>query len=132
MNNLPEITPEQTIEVANRMIQHVLKQGFKCVDEDGSCVYRDSGGSSCAIGSQIKDEHYTPYIENTSLSEGGGANRALELSLSASLNKQSVDLFSNIQFAHDNAYSDDFNQSFIDSLPNDDGLIIELIGESNV
>ena len=128
---LPEITPEQTIEVANKMIQHVLKQGFKCVSEGGACLYRGDYGASCAIGSKIKDEHYTPDIENTSLSEGGGANHALELSLSASLNKQSVDLFSKIQGAHDNAYSGDFNQSFIDSLPNDDGLIIELIGESN-
>ena len=132
MNNLPEITPRQTIEVANRMIQHVLKQGFKCVDEDGSCVYRDSGGSSCAIGSQIKDKYYTPTIEGKNLNESTGAREPFELSIGASLNNCAVDLFHNIQSAHDEALGVDFNQSFIDSLPNDDGLIIELIGESNV
>ena len=128
---LPEITPEQTIEVANKMIQHVLKQG-RCVDEDGGCLYRDSSGNSCAIGSQIKDEHYTPDIEGTSLYERVGVRRPFELSIGVSLNKRATVLFNKIQSAHDDAYSGDFNQSFIDSLPNDDELIIELIGESNV
>tara|TARA_R110002096_G_scaffold360699_2_gene553696 strand:+ start:441 stop:833 length:393 start_codon:yes stop_codon:yes gene_type:complete len=128
---LPEITPEQTIEVANEMIQHVLKQGFRCFGE-GHCLYRDGKGNSCAIGSQIKDEHYTPDIENTNLDENAGARKPLEVSIGASLNKRAADLFHNIQNAHDNAYSGDFNQSFIDSLPNDDGLIKELVGESNV
>ena len=127
---LPEITPEQTIEVANKMIQHVLKQG-RCVDEDGRCVYRDGKGNSCAIGSQIKDEHYTPDIESTNLDESTGARGPLELSIGASLNERAADLFHNIQSAHDDADDVDFNQSFIDSLPSDDGLIKELIGESN-
>tara|TARA_R110000751_G_scaffold20372_2_gene59713 strand:+ start:2811 stop:3203 length:393 start_codon:yes stop_codon:yes gene_type:complete len=127
---LPKITPEQTIEIANKMIQHVLKHG-KCVDEGGYCVYRDSSGNSCAIGSQIKDEHYTPTIEGKNLDENEGARKPLEVSIGASLNKRAADLFHNIQSAHDDAHHADFNQSFIDSLPNDDGLIIELIGESN-
>ena len=132
MNNLPEITPEQTIEVANKMIQNVLKQGFKCVDEGGFCVYRDDNGNSCAIGSLIKGEYYTADIEATNLNESTGAREPFELSIGASLNNCAVDLFHNIQSAHDEALGVDFNQSFIDSLPNDDGLIIELIGESNV
>ena len=128
---LPEITPEQTIDIANKMIQHVLKQGVKCVDEDGACVYRDSGGSSCAIGSLIKDEHYTPDIEATTLYESAGVRRPFELSIGVSLSYHATGLFSKIQGAHDDAYGVDFKQSFIDSLPNDDGLIKELIGESN-
>ena len=128
---LPEITPEQTIEVANKMIQHVLKQGFKCVDESGCCVYRDGKGNSCAIGSPIKDEHYTADIEATNINESVGVRQPFELSTGVSLNKCATDLFYKIQSAHDEAYGVDFNQSFIDSLPNDDGLIKELIGESN-
>ena len=128
---LPEITPEQTIDIANKMIQHVLKQGFKCVGEGGYCLYRGVDGASCAVGSQIKDEFYTHYIEDTGINERGGANNSLALSISASLNNYSVNLFTGIQEAHDNANSGDFNQSFINSLPNDDGLIKELIGESD-
>ena len=43
-------------EVVEEIFSLLVKQGGRCVDEDGSCMYGDSEGNHCAIGFLVGDE----------------------------------------------------------------------------
>lgn len=39
------------------------KQGEKCADESGNCLYRDGKGNKCAVGHIILDSEYSSALE---------------------------------------------------------------------
>lgn len=51
-------------ELFDKVARHLLTQGRKSVDGNGSlCRYRGCGGLKCAIGVLIPDELYSPELE---------------------------------------------------------------------
>jgi len=50
-------------EVLNTMAAHLLKQGVKSLNPDGSCCYLSHEGLKCAVGCLISDDEYCPEME---------------------------------------------------------------------
>jgi hypothetical protein len=56
---------QRAFDVAVRQLK---KQGGRSVNDDEGCVYRGPGGSMCAVGAIIADEHYCPSFEGNGVS----------------------------------------------------------------
>lgn len=50
-------------EVFDQVVTHLLNQGERSVDADGSCAYRGIDGLKCAVGCLISDEDYNDSME---------------------------------------------------------------------
>lgn len=58
------MTPLTLQEIFTKAATHLLTQGRRAMLPDGlGCAYRGVGGTRCAIGCLIRDEAYTPQIE---------------------------------------------------------------------
>lgn len=93
------MTPQ---EIFTKVATHLLTQNKKStydVSFSTNCAYRGAGGTSCAVGCLIKDEHYDPEIE------GEAATSSLvRLALSASgipITPEALSLLSELQNLHD-------------------------------
>lgn len=51
----------------NIVAEHLLKQGGRASEAEGTCLYRASDGRKCAFGVLIPDELYNPILENTTV-----------------------------------------------------------------
>jgi hypothetical protein len=51
-------------QIFDRAWTHIVAQGKRAVNDEGSCLYRGENGLRCAIGALITDEAYTKDIEN--------------------------------------------------------------------
>lgn len=71
-----------------------MRRQSKC---DGVCVYRDSRGAMCAAGVLIKDEHYSPELEQNVATEN---IVRLALILSGVKNSQ-ISIVQSLQNVHD-------------------------------
>ena len=52
-----------TLDVFNKVSEHLLRQNEQALDEDGECAYRSETGLKCAVGCLIKDEFYSEDFE---------------------------------------------------------------------
>jgi hypothetical protein len=69
--------------IYDRVARHLLRQNRAAMlDGSSDCAYRGAGGTRCAIGCLIKDEFYSPEMENkTIMSDQPIVRRALGKSL---------------------------------------------------
>lgn len=56
-------------EIFDRVATHLIKQKGPATNEDGECLYRGEGGTMCAAGCLIADEHYRPIFEGRAVHE---------------------------------------------------------------
>ena len=70
------VITERKQQLFDRVVTHLLQQGQPCM-KDHVCVYRNSDGLSCAIGSLIDDKHYSPSLENNCLKSHGPLYKAV-------------------------------------------------------
>lgn len=98
----------QIRELFERVRAHLLTQGKKSIreeiDERGlpsdSCLYRGPDGTSCAVGCLIKDEFYTPELEQK-LASSPLVRSALECSLGFELSRDAMEILGELQAIHD-------------------------------
>lgn len=57
--------------IFDKVVSHLRLQGRQSKNTLGDCVYRNSNGSSCAVGCLIKDEFYSSNFEGCSVDEIG-------------------------------------------------------------
>jgi hypothetical protein len=50
-------------EIFDKVKAHLLKQNKQSLDDDGSCRYRNSDGTRCAVGIFIDDNWYSESLE---------------------------------------------------------------------
>ena len=56
-------------EIFNKVCRHLITQNKKSFrDSPMTCAYRGDAGAMCAVGCLIKDEHYSPAMENRHVS----------------------------------------------------------------
>ena len=89
-----------TLDVFNKVSEHLLAQNEKALAGDGECAYRSETGLKCAIGCLIKDEFYSEALEYTDLSRTGPLANALHES-GVPLTDEIVDLLRRLQRLHD-------------------------------
>src|SRR5579862_8760887 len=58
------VLPQTAQEIFDAVAKHLARQGHRCVNERGSCVYRGPLGDACAVGHLIPDEEYDSTIED--------------------------------------------------------------------
>ncbi len=97
------LTPQQKIEILEKIITHFEKQGRKA-NEGTSCKYRTLTGDSCAIGCLIPDDKYDPEMDNnfgaTAIRENYRVRKALE-DLGYPMDANSLLWYSDLQGLHD-------------------------------
>ena len=89
-----------TLEVFNKVSEHLLAQNEQSLDASGGCVYRNEVGLKCAIGCLIKDEFYSESWEYFMVGMKGPVANALEKS-GVLLTSEILDLLSRLQKLHD-------------------------------
>ena len=89
-----------TLDVFNKVSEHLLTQNEKALDASGECAYRGETGLKCAIGCLIKDEFYAKHLEYQDLSRTGPLANALHES-GVILTDEIVDLLRTLQRVHD-------------------------------
>ena len=96
-------------EIYNKVRAHLLTQMKKSQLPSGMCAYRGEGGTSCAVGCLIEDEHYSASIENAPIycvSERHNENlnaltRALVNSIGGYPSDSCIKLLGDLQQCHD-------------------------------
>lgn len=89
-----------TQEVFDKVYKHLLTQNKKSIIVDAKgdfCAYRGVGGTMCAAGCLILDEHYTPELENK-LVNSSEVKSAL---FSSGVPTDCLDMVSRLQTIHD-------------------------------
>ena len=90
------------MELFEKVSSHLLAQGRRSFAEGRGCLYRnDADGTKCAVGCLIPDEHYSPNIEESCLS-----NEAVQTIVEKSLGISSLSftagrLLRDLQKLHD-------------------------------
>lgn len=94
------VITERKQQLFDRVVTHLLTQNCRAY-HDGSCVYRDTHGNMCAIGSLIDDKHYSPSLENTCLESHGPVYKAVCDSLGYTLSDGEEVMLGNLRNIHD-------------------------------
>ena len=96
-----------TLQVFNKVEDHLLSQGERSVKYLEVCVYRGEYGMSCAIGCLIKDEFYHEGLEGLAMLPDKKENDH-QMLLEEALIKSGIDLkpattymLSDLQYLHD-------------------------------
>ncbi len=87
-------------ELFDRVATHLKQQRERSVSR-GLCVYRGSNGLKCAIGVLIPDEAYHPSLEGLGV-------LGLEVQRAAGILHTQVDLATELQRVHDEAFDNKF------------------------
>ena len=56
-----QVTAQQVLDT---VVQHLLTQNAKALNDEGYCQFHTDSGRKCAVGCLIPDDRYTPDIEN--------------------------------------------------------------------
>lgn len=80
-----------TLEVFNKVEEHLLSQGERSMKYLDVCVYRGENGMSCAIGCLIKDEFYHEGLEGIGMWAGEKINER-QIMLEEALVNSGIDL----------------------------------------
>ena len=89
-----------TLEVFNKVSEHLLTQNEKSLGEDEVCAYRNHTGLECAVGCLIDDEFYSEDLEYWNLDRNGIVSDALEKS-GVDMTREILDLLQRLQKLHD-------------------------------
>lgn len=104
--------------IFDKVVSHLRLQGRQSKNTLGDCVYRNSNGSSCAIGCLIKDEFYSSSIEGCSVDEIGDV---ISNSLNVSYREvvKCENLLYDLQFIHDYGLTqwEDDKDNFVPDIP---------------
>ncbi len=92
---------KQRREVFKKVASHLLKQNRRA-SHGGNCVYRASNGDTCAVGCLIKDEDYSPIMENYTV-DSNNVKPRLERSLGVKIEPKDLGLLGELQQLHDHA-----------------------------
>lgn len=57
-------------QVFDKVATHLLTQGQKSTDDNGSCTYRGKNNTTCAVGCLIPDSRYYEYLEGRTAVDG--------------------------------------------------------------
>ena len=134
-------------DLFDRMYSRIEATG-RCTNEYGNCAYRGRGGSACAVGALIPDEHYSEAIEgqvidvSTSIVDGAwapvdGLARCSEgaKAFADALNASGIpatddvrDLLIDAQSAHDSAYSNEDALKLLRGVAAEHGLTVPTKG----
>ena len=105
-----------TLQVFNKVEDHLLSQGERSVKYLEVCVYRGEYGMSCAIGCLIKDEFYHEGLEGIAM-WADEKERDRQMLLEEALIKSGIDLkpattymLSDLQYLHDEKKPQDWEQ----------------------
>jgi hypothetical protein len=94
-------------EIFDRVSIHLILQSKKSTNEVG-CAYRGDGGTMCAVGCLIKDEHYSKVLEGRTI-----GNEHVICALRKSLPSQAIHEYFNLilrlQEIHDECISEDWS-----------------------
>ena len=89
-----------TLDVFNKVSEHLLTQNEQALDEDGVCVYRSETGLKCAVGCLITDDFYSESWEYYMLDTAGPIGYALENS-GVIMTNEMLYLLQRLQKLHD-------------------------------
>ena len=94
------MTYKHTLAAFNTVRKHLIKQGSKASNSNGSCMYLDYKGRRCAIGCLLNYEGPAEGIDI----EGAGAHdiNVLDL-LKVEYKRANIDLLGRMQDLHDGA-----------------------------
>ena len=85
-----------------KSIRGVIAQGKASTAAVGRCAYRGEGGTKCAVGMIISDNHYHKSIEGRSIS-GEQVLWAVEKSNDIYLTEVDIDYLHHVQCVHDSS-----------------------------
>ena len=95
-----------TLDIFNKVSEHLLTQNERSRDSWGDCLYRSPAGLKCAVGCLIEDEFYSEDLEHI-YAVGRYTDewqkpirKALELS-GVPINDEIKDLVQQLQVIHD-------------------------------
>ena len=99
--------PMTDLEIFDFVAAHLLRQGkqSRCASAGSlyhACLYRNTDGTSCAIGCLIKDEFYDPEMEGTQIPDNPMAQAAVAKSIGRKLVGHVTDVLNMLQRVHDN------------------------------
>lgn len=114
------ITPSKTFtkqEAYDTMCAHLAKQKRRCINEDGTCVYRDGYGNKCVAGALVQDADYSDAMEiGTVTTVSNNGIYAFEALITDMEQNDTLEFLRAMQNVHDKAYN-------LVVIPNDtDGL----------
>ena len=89
-----------TLDVFNKVSEHLLAQNEQALDGNWECVYRSDTGLKCAVGCLIEDEFYSEDLEYLSLTSAGLVAKALQRSGVVTTN-ETLSLLQKLQKLHD-------------------------------
>ena len=109
----------KTVQQAfDAMVAHARKQGGACTPAGilpnglgHSCKYRDGSGGKCFVGALIKDEHYSPDLEQNS-----AAHEKVRAAIKASgwpFSEGDLSFYVEMQSVHDEVPVDQWEDEFI-------------------
>lgn len=92
-------------EIFDKVSKHLLEQAMPAFDPiTNGCRYRGANGTKCAVGCLIKDEFYSPDLENNRVGHPR-VTRAVGASLNEVITAETEALLSALQRVHDRATS---------------------------
>ena len=98
-----ETNQDQLNKAFNQSCTHLITQGERALSLSSKCMYRGTGGTSCAVGCLITDDAYDESIENSSV-------RSDEVKTALRFSGWEVDyrfgcMLDGLQTIHDHAYN---------------------------
>lgn len=92
--------------IFNMTIQHMLRQDKASINEDDDtmCMYRGSGGTKCAVGYLISDQHYADCLEELPYDEPLVTEAVCDTLRLDELSTDQLRLLANLQSLHDRHY----------------------------
>lgn len=109
--NLTNLHSKSPQEVFDFITAHLLKQGKRSVNENGTCVYRGPKGLMCAVGCIMSDDEYESQFEGKifeDLATGYDETYATQIAEKYKAPSNEVfDLLNDLQEAHDEYSFDD-------------------------
>ena len=117
-------TPQERLELVNRVSEHLLAQNKKSVNFWGSCLYRGPDGLKCAIGALLPDDTDFIRLENLPVSDP-----AVLAVLGVDVNDmETIGLLTQLQKMHDNGPIDTWAEG-LTLIADNLALIIADLGE---
>jgi len=91
-------------QVFDKIVSHLRSQGKQSRNTLGDCVYKNTDGTSCAVGCLIEDQFYSPDIEGLSVDDIFDAlSRSLGIPFSDVILLE--ELLNDLQATHDRGVS---------------------------
>ncbi len=91
-------------QVFDKIVSHLRSQGKQSRNTLGDCVYKNTDGTSCAVGCLIEDQFYSPDIEGLSVEDIFDAlSRSLGIPFSDVILLE--ELLNDLQATHDRGVS---------------------------